>query len=92
MITKIAMMRKKIRKPIVMRMFPLSAGEFSSEGRVGKVLTDPKIFSSPSSAIEEDWFKEKESRLVCFRKEFLEDKAGFSVELADEYSLKVFVI
>ena len=90
MITKIAMMRKKIRKPIVMRMFPLSAGEFSSEGRVGKVLTDPKIFSSPSSAIVEDWFKE--SRLLCFRMEFVEDKAGFSVELADEYSLKVFVI
>ena len=90
MITKIAMMRKKIRKPIVMRMFPLSAGKFSSEGRVGKVLTDPKIFSSPSSAIVEDWFKE--SRLLCFRMEFVEDKTGFSVELADEYSVKVFVI
>ena len=61
-------------------------------GRGGKVLTEPRRLSSDSFAIVEDWFKEKESRLVCFRKEFVEDKAGFSVELADEYSLKVFVI
>ena len=56
---------------------------------MGKVLNDPKRFSSASSAIVEYWFKEKESRLFCFRMEFVEDKAVFCVELEDEYSLEV---
>jgi hypothetical protein len=54
MITKIAMMKKKMRKLILMRMFPKSVDKFSSVGREGKVLTDPRRLSSDVSANVED--------------------------------------
>ena len=82
MITKIAMMRKNIRKPICMRMFPYSVVMFSSVGRAWKVSTDSRRLSSDSSVIVE----EKKSRLLWFWKEFVEDKVRFCVELGYEYS------
>ena len=64
-------------------------GKFSSVGRGGKVLTEPRRLSSDSSAIVEDCLKEKESRLICFWMDLVEDKVGFSVELGHEYSCEV---
>ena len=58
-------------------------------GRGEKVLTEPRRLSSDSSAIVEDWLKEKEKRPVGFWMEFVEDMFGFSVELRDEYSFEV---
>ena len=57
-------------------------GKFSSVGREGKGVTDPRRLYSYSSSKVKDLLKE--NRLVCFWMEFMEDKAGFSVELEDE--------
>ena len=42
MMTKKAMRRKKMRKPIVMKIFPDSSGKVASVGKVEKALTEPR--------------------------------------------------
>ena len=84
MMTKIAMMRKKMRKPSWMKMSAKSVGEVSSVGREGKVLTEPKRLAWGSSVNVEDWLSVTDSRLEWLWMEFVEDKVGVSVELEDE--------
>ena len=84
MMTKIAMMRKKMRKPSWMKMFAKSVGEVSSVGREGKVLTEPRRLAWGSSVNVEDWLNVTESRLEWLWMEFVEDKVGVSVELEDK--------